>query len=147
MTADYKFQHLFGGLHTAILPYDRIDPVHRSSLGTILRDTIKYEAKVHGAAFDHVGFRNVMRALASGDVEVLFFAATWDVCEPKIIGAAINFRSLFMERDGKDIKVGYGLYTEDVCLLTSKLRELIVEKPRGCKTPEISLGLHFQQEG
>jgi hypothetical protein len=90
MTMAKQFQQQFGGLYTAVIPYEQADPLHRSSLGGVLRDAIKHEAKVHGAAFDHAGFRNVMQAMANGDVEVLFFAAAWDVCEPKIIGATIN---------------------------------------------------------
>lgn len=134
-----------GGLCTAVIPYEQTDPIHRSTLGSVLRDAVQHEAKVHGAAFHHAGFRNVMQAMAKGDVEVLFFAAAWDVCEPKIIGATINFPSVSLERKGDDIVTKRGIYSEDVCILPSKIRDLIVERPVGGKFPEAGIGTHFIQ--
>lgn len=138
-----QFKRQIGGLCTAVIPYTQTDPIHRGALGSVLRDAVQHEAKVHGAAFNHAGFRNVMKAMAQGDVEVLFFAATWDVCEPKIIGATVNFPSVSLERTGTDITVKRGIYSEDVCILPSKIRELIVERPLGGKFPEAGIGTHF----
>ena len=140
-----NFQPLFGGLNVAVLPQAESDIIHCSALGGVLRDAIQHEAKVHGAAFDPVGFRQVMQAMASGDVEVLFFAAAWDTCDPKIVGATINFRSLFLQRDGNDIAVHHGIYSEDVCLLPTKMREIILERPRTKALPRIGLGMPFIQ--
>jgi hypothetical protein len=146
MTMAKQFQQQFGGLYTAVIPYEQADPLHRSSLGGVLRDAIKHEAKVHGAAFDHAGFRNVMQAMANGDVEVLFFAAAWDLCEPKIIGATINFPSVSLERKGDDITAKRGIYSEDVCILPAKMKELVLEKPTGGRYPADGIGMHFIRE-
>lgn len=143
MNPSKQFQQQFGGLYTAALPYEQIDPIHRGALGGVLRDAVKHEAKVHGAAFDHAGFRNVMKAMAAGDVEVLFFAAAWDLCEPKIIGATINFPSLSLQREGNDIIAKRGIYSEDVCILPGKVKELILDKPTGGDFPTDGLGMHF----
>jgi hypothetical protein len=140
-----NFQQLMGGLNVAILPQIESDVIHCSTLGGVLRDAVQYEAKTHGATFDPVGFRKVMRAMSTDDVEVLFFAAAWDVCDPKIVGAAINFRSLFMQRNGNDIDVHLGIYSEDVCLLPSKMREIILERPRSKALPREGLGMPFIQ--
>jgi hypothetical protein len=140
-----NFQQLMGGLNVAILPQIDSDVIHCSTLGGVLRDAIQYEAKVHGATFDPVGFRQVMRAMSTDDVEVLFFAAAWDVCDPKIVGAAINFRSLFLQRNGNDIDVHHGIYSEDVALLPAKMREVILERPRTKSLPRNGLGLPFIQ--
>lgn len=141
-----RFERQIGGLYTAAIPYEQTDPIHRGALGGVLRDAIKHEAKVHGAAFDHAGFRNVMKAMATGAVEVLFFAAAWDLCEPKIIGATINFRSLSLQREGQGITVKNGIYSEDVCILPGKMKELILERPTGGDFPTERLGTHFIRE-
>ncbi|MEJ0062755.1 MAG: hypothetical protein WDO70_06020 [Alphaproteobacteria bacterium] len=141
-----QFKMREGGLHTAILPFEPTVANHCLMLGGILRDAICHEAKLHDSAFDDAGFRNVMRAMTSGDVEVLFFAAAWDLCKPKIIGATINFRSLSMQRDGDDLIVKNGIYSEDVCILPSRMRGLVAELPEGNKFPSEGLGIHFIQE-
>lgn len=135
-----------GGLWTSVVPCDQTDPLHRGTLEGVLRDTIQHEAKVHGASFDAPGFRNVMQAMTAGDVEILFLAAAWDLCKPKILGATINFRSLFLQRDGRDIAVKDGIYSEDVCILPSKIRELVSEWPSGGEFPKDGLGTHFIRE-
>lgn len=140
-----QFMRQIGGLCTAVIPYEQTDPIHRGALGSVLRDAVQHEAKVHGAPFNNAGFRNVMKAMAHGDVEVLFFAAAWDLCEPKIIGATINFPSVSLERKGDDIVAKRGIYSEDVCILPSKIRDLIVERPVGGKFPEAGIGTHFIQ--
>ncbi len=140
-----QFKRQIGGLCTAVIPYEQTDPIHRSALGSVLRDAVHHEAKVHGAVFNHAGFRNVMKAMAQGDVEVLFFAAGWDCCEPKIIGGTINFPSVSLERKGIDIVVKRGIYSEDVCILPSKIRELIAERPNGGRFPDPGIGTHFIQ--
>lgn len=141
---EFKLQR--GGLWTSVVPCDQTDPLHRGTLEGVLRDTIQHEAKVHGADFDAPGFRNVMQAMTAGDVEILFLAAAWDLCKPKIVGATINFRSLFLQRDGRDIAAKDGIYSEDVCMLPQKLRELLRGKPKGNFFPEEGLGAHFIRE-
>ena len=140
-----QFKRQIGGLCTAIIPFEQTDPIHRGTLGSVLRDAVQHEAKVHGATFNHAGFRNVMKAMTQGDVEVLFFAAAWDICDPKIIGATINYPSLSLERQGDDIVTKRGIYSEDVCILPSKIRELIADRPHGGKFPEAGIGTHFIQ--
>lgn len=139
-----NFHPIMGGLNIAVLPQIERDLIHSCALGGILRDSIHHEAKVHGAAFDPVGFRNVMQAMSEG-VEVLFFAAAWDVCDPKIVGATINLRSLFLKKNGNDIDVHRGIYSEDACLLPAELRKLIHERPRTKSLPDVGLGLPLIQ--
>jgi hypothetical protein len=146
MISENQFTHLFGGLHATVLPYNRVDAIHRSSLNSLLGDIINYEAKVHDAPFDRVGFRNVLRMLAKGKAKVLFFPAAWDACAPHIVGATFNFQGLSMKRNGKNIDVGFGLYTEDVSLFLAKLRDLHADMPLGCRSPEISIGQFYEQE-
>ena len=140
-----NFQQLMGGLNVAILPQIDSDVIHCSTLGGVLRDAIQYEAKVHGATFDPVGFRQVMRAMSTDDVEVLFFAAAWDVCDPKIVGATINLRSLYLQRNKGDIDVHRGIYSEDVCILPSEMKKTILEKPYTKRRPEGGLGYSLIQ--
>jgi hypothetical protein len=85
LIATNDFAQQFGGLYTAVRPYNKFDPIHRGMFGGILRDTIDYEAKVHGAAFDREGFRKVMQALASNEIEASFFMAAWDICDPAVV--------------------------------------------------------------
>ena len=141
---EFKLQR--GGLWTAVLPCNQTDPIHHGALECVLRDTIRHEAKVHGASFDAASFRNVMHAMTTGDVEILFLAAAWDLCKPKVVGATINFRSLFLERAGLDVAANDGIYSEDVCLLPQKLREIVAEKPIGGRFPTGGLGAHFIRE-
>jgi hypothetical protein len=83
-----------------------------------------------------------MKAMAAGDVEVLFFAAAWDLCELKIIGATINFPSLSLQREGQDIIAKNGIYSEDVCILPSKIdlgSNKSPPKPEGRMCSSVSL--------
>lgn len=141
-----QFRQQPGGLFTAVMPCDQSDPRHRGTLESVLSDTIRHEAKVHGAEFDPIAFRNVMRAMQSGDVEILFLAAAWDLTKPKIVGATINFRSLSLQRTGKDLVTKNGIYSEDVCLLPKMIRELVSEWPEGKSFPDEGIGTHFIRE-
>jgi hypothetical protein len=141
---EFKLQP--GGLWTAVIPCNQTNPRHRDLLERILLTTIQHEAKVHGAPFDADGFRNVMHAMLAGDVEVLFLAAAWDLTNPKIVGATINFRSLFLQRTGQGITEDDGIYSEDVCMVPEMLRRLVAEKPEGMRFPKGGLGAHFIRE-
>jgi hypothetical protein len=140
------FKQQPGGLYTAVLPCDQSDPRHRGALENILSDTIRHEAKVHGAEFDPVAFRNVMRAMQTGDIEILFLAAAWNLTKPKIVGATINFRSLSLQRAKSDLVTKNGIYSEDVCLLPKMIRELVLERPSGKNFPDEGIGTHFIRE-
>lgn len=141
-----QFRRQQGGLFTAVMPCDQSDPRHRGTLENVLSDTIRHEAKVHGAEFDPIAFRNVMRAMQSGDVEILFLAAAWELTKPKVVGATINFRSLSLQRVENGLMAKNGIYSEDVCLMPQILRELVSEKPVGASFPKGGLGAHFIQE-
>ncbi len=116
-----QFRQQSGGLFTAVMPCDQSDPRHRGTLENVLSDTIRHEAKVHGAEFDPIAFRNVMRAMQSGDVEILFLAAAWELAKPKVVGATINFRSLSLQRAENGLMAKNGIYSEDVCLMPNRL--------------------------
>lgn len=141
-----QFRQQSGGLFTAVMPCDQSDPRHRGALENILSDTIRHEAKVHGAEFDPIAFRNVMLAMQSGDVEILFLAAAWDLTKPKVVGATINFRSLSLHRAKNNLVAKNGIYSEDVCLLPKMIRELVAEWPTGGDFPKEGLGGHFIRE-
>ena len=141
-----QFRQQQGGLYTAVMPCDQSDPRHRGTLENVLSDTIRHEAKVHGAEFDPIAFRNVMRAMQSGDVEILFLAAAWDLTKPKIVGATINFRSLSLQRAENGLMAKNGIYSEDVCLLPKTIRELILQRPDGKSFPDEGIGTHFIRE-
>jgi len=141
-----RFRQQSGGLFTAVMPCDQSDPRHLGALENILSDTIRHEAKVHGAEFDAIAFRNVMHAMQTGDVEILFLAAAWDLTKPKIVGATINFRSLSLKRKGLDVTANDGIYSEDVCLLPRTIRELILQRPDGKSFPDEGIGTHFIRE-
>jgi hypothetical protein len=141
-----QFRQQPGGLYTTVMSCDQSDSRHRGALENILSDTIRHEAKVHGAEFDPVAFRNVMRAMQTGDVEILFLGAAWDLTKPKIVGATINFRSLSLQRAKDGLIAKSGIYSEDVCLLPKMIRELVAEWPTGGDFPKEGLGGHFIRE-
>jgi len=138
-----QFRQQQGGLFTAVMPYDQSDTRHRGTLENVLSDTIRHEAKVHGAEFDPIAFRNVMRAIQSGDIEILFLAAAWDLTKPKVVGATINFRSLSLQRAENGLMAKSGIYSEDVCLMPKVIRELILQRPDGKSFPDEGIGTHF----
>jgi len=142
-TAD--FQALSGGLQIAVLPQCEGDIVHQCTLGGILSDALQYEARTHGAVFHPEKLHKVVQAMSCGEVEILFFAAAWNVCSPTIAGATVNQPTLFLQRNGANIDVHRGIYSEDVCLLPSAIRKIIAERPRIKKLPDEGLGLSFVQ--
>jgi hypothetical protein len=137
---EFKLQP--GGLWTAVFPCEKTDPKHQG----ILLNIIEHEAKVHGSRFDPEGFRNVLHAMLAGNVEILFLAAAWDLTKPKIIGATVNLRSLYLQRKEQNVTADDGIYSEDVCLLPQMLRWLVAQKPVGAKFPKGGLGAHVIRE-
>ncbi len=140
-----NFQQLMGGLQIAVLPQCEGDIVHQCALSSILSDALQYEARTHGASFNPEGLHKVMRAMSCGDVEILFFAAAWNVCSPTIAGATVNQPTLFLQRNGPNIDIHRGIYSEDVCLLPSAIRKIIADRPKIKNLPDEGLGLSFVQ--
>lgn len=136
-----EFKALSGGLNIAVVPYNARNADHNYALGNILQ-ALEHEAGVHGALFDPCMAK---RAMTSKNVEVLFFLAAWEVNNPKIVGATINLRSLFLQRKGENIDVYNGCYSEDVCLLPAEMRRIVLEQPRSKLRPENGLGFSLIQ--
>jgi hypothetical protein len=91
MSFHSRLQRQIGGLYTAVIPFNGSDPIYQSAFASVLEETIRHEAKVHGAAFDKSGFQNVLKALSAKNsrhelngIEALFFVAGWDRCNRKL---------------------------------------------------------------
>jgi len=133
-----------GGLYLGVQPFDKTESDHRDAIADVLRASVQKVAKAHGASFSETGFRNNMRALFAGDIRADLFMAKWEICAPKsiCIGAALNWDTFGITPDGR---ISRAIYTEDVCLLTNKIRELVREKPKGKYFPEESLAECFER--
>ncbi|MDE1902061.1 MAG: hypothetical protein KGI37_10530 [Alphaproteobacteria bacterium] len=135
-----------GGLHAAVLPM-KDDPVHWSALGDALENAVEHEATAHGAGFDHSSFGKVIEAVKSDEIQAWFLLAAWDVCRPKIVGAAVEFPTVLTHWDGQDFQHHHAIYQEDTVLPIGMLRELAKERPAGkFFPPDIGLGEFFEQE-
>jgi hypothetical protein len=128
-----------GGLYLAVPRFDKTNPEHREAAASVMRHVVQAVAQTHGAAVNETGFRNNMRALYGGDIKLDLYLAKWELCQPKPIclGAALNWDTVGIISDGR---AGRSTYTEDVCLLTSQLRQLIRTRPQGKELPKDSLG-------
>ena len=135
-----------GGLHLAVVPFNKDNPDHREAVANVMHASIQTIAQVHGASFSERGFRNNMRALYRGDLDVDLYLAKWEVCQPKskpiYLGAAIKWKTAGFDEMGN---IHGGIYDEDICILKPQLRELIRLKPRDKKFPERSLAECFDQ--
>ena len=138
MTNTENWEGQQGGLYLAVKPFDKTNALHRDAATDVMRRTVQSVAQTHSAAFDEAGFSRNMHALYSGDIRVDFFLAKWDICnaKPIYLGAATNWPTVGIDQHGN---IRRGVYTEDVCLLTDKLRQLIQAKPTGKEFPEESL--------
>lgn len=132
-----------GGLSIQIHPHIKSSIFKYEELHDALHDVMHQEAKAHGVTFNTEGLNSVIHSISNGDLEVLFYSAAWDMHNPQIVGATLNFRSVFFQRNGNTINVHHGLYSEDICLLPRKLRDLIRERPLTKKLPCEGLGIHF----
>ncbi len=128
-----------GGLYLAVSRFDKTNPELRDAAASVMRHVVQTVAQTHGATVNETGFRNNMRALYGGDIKLDLYLAKWELCEPKLIclGAALNWDTVGIISDGR---AGRSAYTEDVCLLTSQLRQLIRTRPQGKELPKDSLG-------
>ncbi len=144
MTATYGWEQQPGGLYLAVPRFEKTNPEHRDAAASVMRYVVQTVAQTQGAAINETGFRNNMRALYDGDIKLDLYLTKWELCEPKPIrlGAALNWYTSGIISDGR---VGRSTYTEDVCLLTSQLRQLIRTRPKGKELPKDSLGACFQR--
>jgi len=141
-----EWQEQHGGLHLAVASFDRNNHEHRKAAVSVIKESIQTVAQVHKADFDEIGFRNNMNALYSGDIEIDFYLAKWDICQPKtnpnIVGAVINWKTAGFDEAGN---LRQGIYDEDICIFKSQLRNLVREKPNGRGFPKRSLAECFDQ--
>ncbi len=135
-----------GGLHLAVVPFNKDNPDHREAVANVMHASIQTIAQVHGASFSERGFRNNMRALYRGDLEVDLYLAKWEVCQPKskpiYLGAAIKWKTAGFDEMGN---IHGGIYDEDICIHKPQLRQLIKLKPRDKAFPKRSLAECFDQ--
>ena len=144
MTEQYGWEQQSGGLYLAVPRFDKTNAEHRDAAASVMRHVVQTVAQTHGAVVNETGFRNNMRALYGGDIKLDLYLAKWELCEPKPIclGAALNWDTVGIISDGR---AGRSTYTEDVCLLTSQLRQLIRTRPNGKELPKDSLGACFER--
>ncbi len=143
MTED-RWEQQPGGLYMSVSPFDKTNTLHQDAAASVMRRTVQTVAQTHGATFDQAGFNRNMSALYGGDIRVDFFLAKWDVCsaKPIYLGAALSWPTVGIDRQGN---IKRGLYTEDVCLLTDRLRLLVQSKPKDKEFPEDSLVECFER--
>lgn len=128
-----------GGLHLAVTPFDKAIHFHREAASSVMRESVQTIAETHGAQFNSGTFHNNLQALYTGDIRLDLYLAKWEVCErkpPICLGAALSWDTVGLDMWG-DVRPA--LYTEDVCLVTGSLRNLIRAKPNEKEFPEESL--------
>jgi hypothetical protein len=136
-----------GGMRAAVLQMSRQDMVHDASFSEALGSVIEHEAKAHHAAFQAAQFTKVIDAVKEGKISAYFILAGWDACRMKVAGASIEFPTVVTEWDKESGKFNHypAIYGEDTCLLSSRLKTLIQERPAGKSLPQ-GLGVYFEQE-
>lgn len=144
MTQDDGWEQQPGGLYLAVQRFDKTEQQHRAAAASIMRHVVQTVAQAHGAAVNEAGYRNNMRAIYGGDIKLDLYLAKWELCESKPIclGAALNWNTVGILPNGR---VGRSTYTEDVCLLTSQLRQLIRTRPQSKEMPQDSLAQCFER--
>ncbi|NCC02669.1 MAG: hypothetical protein EOM37_01270 [Proteobacteria bacterium] len=146
MTDSEHWHEQLGGLHLAVVSFNRNNPDHREAVANVMHASIQTIAQVHGASFSERGFRNNMRALYRSDLDVDLYLAKWEICQPKskpiYLGAAIKWKTAGFDEFGN---IHGGIYDEDICILKPQLRQLIRQKPRDKEFPKRSLAECFDQ--
>jgi len=138
---------LVGGLKTSVFPMNGEDLIHQSALGKSLYDLVEHEAKAHQADFNGANFNKIIEAVKANKIQAWFIVAGWEQCLPRVLGAAVEFPTVFTEWDGNEFKHYPGVYGEDTCIQPKVLRELIKERPSNKSfPPDLGLGLYFEQE-
>ncbi len=142
MTATHGWEQQSGGLYLAVPRFDKTNPEHRDAAASVMRHVVQTVAQTHGAAVNETGFRNNMRALYGGDIKLDLYLAKWELCEPKpiLLGGALNWNTVGINNEGR---VSRATYTEDVCVPTRQIRQLIQAKPVGKEFPKEGLGAVF----
>lgn len=133
-----------GGLYLALNPFDPLNPRHQETAKSVLQSVIQKIANVHDASYDKAGLRRNMIALKMGDITVDFYMAKWEVCSDHAVclGAAISWNTYGIDKHGQLKK---GFYTEDVCMFTDAIRELIRQQPNGKDFPDEGLAEVFER--
>jgi len=144
MTEQYGWEQQPGGLYLAVPRFDKTNPEHRDAAASVMRHVVQTVAQTHGAAVNESGFRNNMRALYSGDIKLDLYLAKWELCEPKpiLLGGALNWNTVGINHEGR---VSRAIYTEDVCISTRQIRQLIQGKPVGKEFPKEGLAAALER--
>lgn len=155
MTNIDRWEQQPGGLYLAVPRFDKSNPEHCDAAASVMRHVVQTVAQTHGSAMNEAGFRNNMRALYGGDIKLDLYLAKWELCEPKpiLLGGALSWNTVGINNEGR---VSRATYTEDVCIPTRQIRQLIQSKPADKEFPKeglaaalerISLQNMLQREG
>ena len=144
MTEHDGWEQQPGGLYLAVPRFDKSKPLHRDAAEGVMRHVVQTVAQTHGAAVNESGFRNNMRALYSGEMQLDLYLAKWELCEPKTLslGGAVNWNTVGILPDGKP---GRSTYTEDVCIPVGQIRHLLKAKPAGKGLPTEGLAAALER--
>ena len=144
MTATYGWEQQPGGLYLAVPRFDKNNPEHRDAAASVMRHVVQTVAQTHGAAVNEAGFRDNMRALYGGDIKLDLYLAKWELCEPKpiLLGGALSWNTVGINHEGRASRA---TYTEDVCIPTRQIRELIRAKPSDKELPQAGLAASLER--
>lgn len=144
MTEQYGWEQQPGGLYLAVQRFDKTNLQHRDAAADIMRHVVQTVAQTHGATINEAGFRNNMRALYAGDIKLDLYLAKWELCEPKpiFLGGATNWYSAGVNDTGRASRA---IYTEDVCIPTRQIRQLIKSKPTNKELPQEGLATALER--
>lgn len=128
MTQQYGWEQQPGGLYLAVQRFDKSEQQHRDAASSVMRHVVRTVAQTHGAAVNEAGFRDNMQALYGGDIQLDLYLAKWELCEPQpiLLGGALSWNTVGINHEGRASRA---TYTEDVCIPTRQIRELIRAKP------------------
>ncbi|HBM91392.1 MAG TPA: hypothetical protein DD400_05935 [Rhodospirillaceae bacterium] len=122
------------------------DIVHGAMLGHVLLQDIQAEADAHGADFDPIAFKNVIRLIRDEKIQAHFIALKRDSAQPVFAGSTIEFPTTITLWE-EDSFVHYpALYTEDLYVLPEISEKLKEEKKRNGIQDRVGLGTLFLKE-
>ncbi len=127
---------LTGGIKATVLHMNAKDLVHQFVLADVLYSMIGHEANSHNAFFQTTQFNKIIEALSDQKIDAYFLLAGWENYQPKIIGGSIDFPTVITEWSGNTFKHYPAFYGEDICLLSTALRRLVLECPKGNSLPQ-----------
>jgi hypothetical protein len=143
---------LDGGLKLALVARRDAHPADREVLDAALFEALRHEARMHGCVLDAKNFKDFLAGHEAKNVTFLYTVAAWDVCadvrqlEPVVVGAAVEYRTVVVKRNGAKIEPYDAVFREDTCFHPEALRALKRKKPDGMSFPETGIAEYFERE-